>query len=226
MNKIKRLIKKIINGVKKMFGIKIGDKQFKDFDDPKKHNYGLMGGGKELDINKLKIIDLPETFRNVNIKCILPPYNGGKSDPNKAIVNMSDETFIKTNNRLRVVAHTDWHSKDFWVNIQGDVIRVANTNLKKSDYGIEVFGKQITTKDTVMQYSKTLAFNNTAFRVDHNDFVNAKWLMQNLLKIISDINQDFAFDLQVKDGTLFISFDGSYFWDNNFTFNITAYKYV
>lgn len=44
MNKIKRLIKKIINGVKKMFGIKIGNKQFKDFNDPKKHNYGLMGG--------------------------------------------------------------------------------------------------------------------------------------------------------------------------------------
>lgn len=174
----------------------------------------------------MKIVNLPETFRDVNIKCDLPPYNGGKSDPNKAIVNMSDETFIKTNNRLRIIAHTDWHSKDFWVNVQGDVIRVTNTNPKKSNYGIEVLGKQITTKDTVIQHSKTLAFNNAAFKIDPNEFVNAKWLMQNLLKLISDINQDFAFELKVKDNMLFLSFDGSYFWDNNFKFTVTAYKYI
>lgn len=141
----------------------------------------------------------------------------GKVDPN---------LFIRTNDKLKIEMYEDWNSLADTVVVWGEVIRVTNTNQRKSNYGIEVFGKQITTKDTVLQFSKTFDFNDSTIEVNYNEYINLSQFVNKLIDITVDMSLDFTLQLNVRNNIMYVRFDNTLGWDEKFVSKFNAYKYI
>ncbi|QIM66265.1 hypothetical protein A4G16_02185 [Mannheimia granulomatis] len=191
------------------YGLQVENKQFTIFNNPIKHQYGVRNNTNEIDLSKIGLIAKNERITRKMFTGVLPPYNNGNADVTKITTGIPEDLYVRLNNNLSVYCPENWDNNngDLNIYITGDIIHIGAITQAKSNYGIKVEDKYITTKDAVLRNTSTIQITAGYLKNTGAEIVNLHELCANLIKVISDLNMDFSFQLRPNSGSLLFTTD-------------------
>lgn len=207
------------------YGLRIGQTQFTHFYHNLVNRYGVMGKGKEIDFNKIKIIKARYKWTNHRIFVKAP-------NPISSVVNKNLYIVFNENLYINGGMPADFSSSDITFLVTGDIVEIQPYVSENSNYGARVNGNTIKTKDSVISSYNKISYNidyaiDTKNRISpYGKAVHLLTLLEQCMKITWDANLDGEFELwrDNKYGDKYVIYTTPFYYDG--TLDIEIYEFV